>query len=91
MPNDSHSPTADVSEASATPTERTTGWRSVFSLAPVYRTAQRLIGADSCSSPVDASSRSIQRSSTVNTGSLGSSSAGIEARTFATPTTFAAL
>jgi SAM-dependent methyltransferase len=47
MPNDSHSPTADVSEACATPAERTTGWRSVFSLAPVYRTAQRLIGAGS--------------------------------------------
>jgi SAM-dependent methyltransferase len=46
MPNDPHSPTADVSEACA-PAERTTGWRSVFSSAPVYRTAQRLIGADS--------------------------------------------
>ena len=49
MPNDSNSSTADVStsEVPATPAERTTGWRSVFSLAPVYRTAQRLIGADS--------------------------------------------
>lgn len=26
--------------------ERTTGWRSVFSLAPVYRLAQKAIGAD---------------------------------------------
>ena len=47
MPNNSHSPIAEAAEGSATPAERTNGWRSVFSLAPVYRTAQRLIGADS--------------------------------------------
>jgi SAM-dependent methyltransferase len=32
--------------ASTGPAERTTGWRAIFSLAPVYRLAQRLIGAD---------------------------------------------
>lgn len=32
--------------APSTTGQRTTGWRSVLSLAPVYRLAQRLIGAD---------------------------------------------
>ncbi len=36
-----------AAHAADRPAERTTGWRSVFSLAPVYRSAQRLIGADS--------------------------------------------
>lgn len=37
-------PTTDDSPTA--PAEKTTGWRSVFSLAPAYRIAQQAIGAD---------------------------------------------
>lgn len=35
-----------AASAPAAPSQKTTGWRAVFSLAPVYRFAQKAIGAD---------------------------------------------